>query len=250
MKLLRSLDSLPQLDNAVVTVGSFDGVHHGHRTIIKRVTDLAQRVNGQSVVVTFDPHPRHVLEPDSNMRLLSTLDEKSLLLSDLGVNYLIAIPFTKELSRVSWIDFVSQYLVGSIGAKHLIVGYNHHFGRNKEGNFDSLAGLRQTLGISVDIQPREDIESHKVSSTIMREIIASGDMTTARRYLTMPYIVMGRVRGNCLSVDKHKLLPADGEYRVEAVINGLSNKNIVSIKGNTLSFLQPMPEADTTVMFL
>ena len=134
-------DSLPAFRNPVVTVGSYDGVHGGHRAILQRINELAAKNGGESVVVTFAPHPRIVLGKAEGLKLLNTLEEKITLLEEVGVDHLVVAPFTEEFSRLSSEEYVREYLVKKIGVRTLVVGYNHHFGHNKDGDFRFLQSM-------------------------------------------------------------------------------------------------------------
>ena len=138
MKVYYSLEDFSKLERAVVTTGTFDGVHLGHKKILNRLTDVAKQFNGESVLLTFFPHPRMVLQPDLDLKLINSQNEKIELLKGTGLDHLIIHPFTKEFSRTDSIDFVRNILVNTIGAKKLVIGYDHHFGRNREGSFEHL----------------------------------------------------------------------------------------------------------------
>lgn len=234
MRIFQGFGDLPAFNSPVVTVGSFDGVHAGHRALLGEVTRIAREKGVQSVVVTFDPHPRHVLFPDEGKRfLLTTPNEKAYLLEELGIDNLIVAPFTTEFSRVSSRDFLSDFLIGKIGAGTLVVGYNHNFGYNKEGDFDYLDSLKRRFGFEVYRQPRQDVGADKVSSTVIRELIKKGDMSNAARYLGHPYIII-------TPEDAAKLIPPAGDYNViidgkEAVLH-LDGQPITEKKDLIISF--------------
>lgn len=216
MRVFTGFDSLPPLRHATVTVGSFDGVHAGHRILLDALRRRAAERQGESVVVTFAPHPRLVLEPDCDLRLLSTPEEKIRLLDEAGVDNLIIAPFTREFSRTSSYEFIRRDLIGRIGAQTLVVGYNHHFGRDKQGDYDYLESLRREFGIEVYRVPRYDAGADKVSSTTLRELIGRGEMARAAQLLGAPYPLIGRRTsdGRILAGDDRKLLPPEGDYRV------------------------------------
>lgn len=222
MRVFEGFDNLPHFRNPVVTVGSYDGVHAGHRKLLDRIDEIARRTDGESIVVTFSPHPREVLPGDSPVRLLSTLAEKTLLLERAGVDNLIVAPFTGEFSRLSSYDFVKQYLVDRIGVRTLVVGYNHHFGHNKTGNFDYLEQMSARFGFDIYMVPRHDVDNDKVSSTVIRGLIGSGRVTEATRLLGYPYFIIGRTtaNGGFRPGEPSKLLPHAGRYPVEAAQHG------------------------------
>jgi len=228
MEVIRDIADFPKLKHAVVTSGTFDGLHIGHQKILRRVIERAKETDGQSVVITFWPHPRLVLFPDDNdLKLLSTIDERVAELSSFGIDYLLIIPFTKAFSRTSSRSFISDILVKAINTKVLIIGYDHRFGKNREGSFDNLKARAQQYGFEVEEIPRQDIDDVAVSSTKIRKALESGDIETASRYLGRPYNLtstveegnkLGRTIGyptaNLALPAPHKLIPANGVYAV------------------------------------
>ena len=171
MRVVWGFDNPPQLRNAVATVGSYDGVHRGHRILLDEVVRLAKECGGESVVLTFEPHPRITLGNDEGLRLLSTFEEKCRLLEAVGIDYVVVIPFDKAFSQLSRETFIDDYLVGRLGIKQLIVGYNHHFGYNKEGNHSFL--LQHGALQVVEIAQYTD-NGNKVSSTTIRKALSEG----------------------------------------------------------------------------
>ena len=211
MRVFQGFDNLPVFRHAVATIGSFDGVHRGHWALLSRVHKIAASNAGESVVFTFDPHPRITLGKAEGLRLLDTKPEKLLHLEQAGVDNVVFIPFTEEFSKLSAAEFISGFIVGRAGVETLVVGYNHRFGRDREGDFSSIAGA----GIGVVEVGRQMAEGDKVSSTVIRRTIAEGDMATAWRLLGHPYMVSGSVgRNGLLEVEEreYKLLPPPGEY--------------------------------------
>lgn len=213
MKVHYGFESLPTFRAPVVTVGSYDGVHCGHRAILSRINELAEKGGGESVVVTFAPHPRIVLGKADGLKLLNTLDEKIALLDEVGIDHLIVAPFTEEFSRLSSEEYVRNYLVEKIGVQTLVVGYNHHFGHNKNGDFRFLQSLQEECGFEVCEISRQQIDDEKVSSTVVRGLIAEGDMAHAMRLLGRPYILIVNLKEYV--ADPYKLLPPNGRYRVQ-----------------------------------
>ncbi len=213
MKVHYGFESLPTFRAPVVTVGSYDGVHCGHRAILSRINELAEKGGGESVVVTFAPHPRIVLGKADGLKLLNTLDEKIALLEEVGIDHLIVAPFTEEFSRLSSEEYVRNYLVEKIGVRTLVVGYNHHFGHNKNGDFRFLQSLQEECGFEVCEISRQQIDDEKVSSTVVRGLIAEGDMAHAMRLLGRPYILIVNLKEYV--ADPYKLLPPNGRYRVQ-----------------------------------
>ena len=219
MRVFEGFANLSRLRNPVVTVGSYDGVHAGHRKLLDKIAGIAHRTGGESVVVTFSPHPREVLAGgDRPVGLLTTLPEKTLLLERAGVDNLIIAPFTTEFSRLSSYDFVKQYLVDRIGVGTLVVGYNHHFGHDKTGDFGYLEQMSELFGFDIYMVPRHDVDEDKVSSTVIRDLIGGGRVSEAERLLGYPYFIMGHASadGGFRPLEASKLLPPPGHYAVMA----------------------------------
>ena len=233
MKVYRSLDELPVIKNAIVTQGTFDGVHAAHKVILNRLKQIAKEKNGETVVMTFDPHPRMVLFPDDHgLKLLHTLDEKITALENEGIDHLIIIPFTKEFSRLTSMQFIRDIMVNKIGTKVLVIGYNHRFGKNREGSFEHLKEYSNLYGFDVEEIPEQDIDEISVSSTRIRKALDKGDVKQAAKYLGRDYIVSGTVvkgkqlgrtigfpTANIKVGDINKQIPADGVYAVKVFIN-------------------------------
>lgn len=228
MEVIRDIAAFPRLSFPVVTSGTFDGVHIGHQKILKRVIKRAKQNNGQSVVITFWPHPRLVLFPEDNkLKLLSTIDERIEQLRSFGIDYLLIIPFTKEFSRTSSRTFITDILVKAINTKLLVIGYDHRFGKNREGSFEHLKARSQQYGFEVEEIPRQDIDDVGISSTKIRKALESGDVEIAHNYLGRYYSLtstviegdkLGRTIGfptaNLALPASHKLIPANGVYAV------------------------------------
>jgi riboflavin kinase/FMN adenylyltransferase len=228
MKIYHGIDDFTKLNSAVVTSGTFDGVHVGHQKIVSRVHEIAARHNGETVVITYWPHPRLVLHPeDDTLKLLNTFEEKAELLKDLGIEHLIRIPFTKEFSHLTSEQFIQKILVETIGTKKLVIGYDHHFGKNREGSFEQLKLNGPRYGFEVEEIPRQDIDHIAVSSTKIRQALEAGDIDTATHCLGKPYSITGRVISGDkigrllgfptanLEIDsKYKLIPMQGIYAV------------------------------------
>lgn len=233
MKIYRSLEELPHIPNAIVTQGTFDGVHIAHQVILNRLKQLAKEKNGETVVMTFDPHPRMVLFPDDHgLKLLQTLDEKIATLEQQGINHLVIIPFNKEFSRLTSLQFIRDLLVNKLGTKVLVIGYNHRFGKNREGTFEHLKEYSSLYGFEVEEIPEQDIEEISVSSTQIRKAIDHGDVKHAAKYLGRLYSITGKVvqgkqlgrtigfpTANIRVDDANKQIPADGVYAVKVFIN-------------------------------
>lgn len=209
MNIYRDSDTLPQFDNAVATMGSFDGLHSGHMELLRRVQKLAQERGGQSVVLTFDPHPRYVLGTGDKMHLITTLEEKLWLLERAGIDNVVVLKFTEDFSRLSPQEFISY--IADMGIGCMVVGYNHRFGHKKEGDYNYLESRSRMELYMVE---QQQLSQSKISSTIIRQAINLGMMSKAKALLSHPYIIMGVVTadGMVSSVDEKKLLPPEGHY--------------------------------------
>lgn len=218
---------------SVLTIGTFDGVHIGHQKIIQRVIEEARRLGGSSVLLTFFPHPRTVLQQDSSIQLLHTLDEKKEILARLGLDVLIVHPFSMEFSRLTALEFVRDLLVHSLKVQKIIIGYDHRFGRNRNANIQDLIAYGDTFNFEVEEIPAQAIEEVSVSSTKIRKALWEGNVKKAHHFLGYPYLVSGEVvrgRGqgrdfgfptaNIRVADNSKLIPAKGVYVVSAEIDG------------------------------
>ena len=220
MKVIWGFDNPPLIRNGVATVGSYDGVHRGHCILLDEVLRRAKESDGESVVLTFEPHPRITLGNDDGLLLLSTFEEKCRLLEQVGVDYVVVIPFDEAFSRLSREEFIDDYLVGKLGIKQLVVGYNHHFGHNKEGNHSFL--LQHGALQVVEVAQYTD-NGNKISSTTIRKAVGDGDMAMARQLLGHTYIIIGIAdEEGVVAVDKYKLLPSDGRYA--CTINGVEGE--------------------------
>lgn len=234
MKIYSSIEAFQNVKKPIVTTGTFDGVHFGHRKIIDRLSEVARKCDGETVLLTFSPHPRMVLFPDDHgLKLLNSLDEKKRYLEEAGIQHLIVHPFTKEFSRITSINFVRDVLVNQLNTHKLVIGYNHHFGRNREGSFEHLKEFAPVYGFKVEEIPVQLLDDVGVSSTKIRKALFAGDIRTATDYLGYEYELKGVVvRGNALGrtigfptanlqlLDTNKLFPADGVYAVRVEVKG------------------------------
>ncbi len=243
MKIYHGLDDFARLDYAVVTSGTFDGVHIGHQKILSRLKEVAHKNKGESVVITFWPHPRLVLHPEENtLKLLNTFEEKAALLKEEGIQHLVRIPFTKEFSNHSSAQFIHDVLVDTIGTRKLVIGYDHRFGHNREGSFEQLKQNGPQYGFEVEEIPRQDVDTVGVSSSRIRKALEEGDIETATHFLNRPYtlsgqVIMGDKLGRLLGyptanieIDtKYKLIPIDGIYAVSVVHENNAFKGMLYI---------------------
>ena len=230
MEIYHSLDAIKGLKNAVVTSGTFDGVHIGHQKILARLNEISALNEGESVVLTYWPHPRMVVSENSqNLQLLSTIDEKIQLFESLHIDHLVIIPFTRSFSELTSVAFIQQILVEKIGTKKLIIGYDHRFGKNREGSFDFLKENCSQFGFEVEEIPRQDIEDMAISSSRIRTNLLNGNITEANELLGRNYslsgiVVKGKQLGRTIGFptaniqiqEEHKLIPANGSYVINA----------------------------------
>lgn len=242
MKLHYGTENL-NIADPFITIGSFDGVHKGHRHVIDALRNAAVAQGAHATVITFDPHPRHVLNSDSTpVKLLSSLSEKCELLQEAGVEHLIILPFTAELANLNYSDFVKDFLVGKIGMKGMIVGYDHRFGKNREGDFEKLKQLSQELCFYLEQGTPYSEKEVNISSTKIRRALEVGDVDTAKHYLGYTYSCRGKVikgfsNGRAIGFptanieldDSNKLLPGNGVYAVMAECNGVNYKGMLDI---------------------
>jgi riboflavin kinase/FMN adenylyltransferase len=243
MKIYHSLDSFEKLEYGVVTSGTFDGVHLGHQKILSRLLEISRQSGGESVVLTFWPHPRTVVSEDSqSLQLLSTVEEKIELFSRLGIHHLAIVPFTRAFSELSSDDFIQQILVDKIGTKKLVIGYDHRFGRNREGSFEFLQEHCSKYGFEVEEIPRADIENTAISSSRIRKALITGHVSEANELLGRAYtlsgtVVKGKQLGRTIGFptanvhlhESYKLVPMNGVYVIYATYAGTRYKGMLNI---------------------
>ena len=243
MKVFRDLKEFKRLPNAVVTTGTFDGVHAGHQKILENLKEIAKNDGGETVLLTFFPHPRMVLFPDDNdLKLLNTLDEKIDLLEKAGIDNLIIHPFTQAFSRFTATQYVKDILTETIGVKKLVIGYDHHFGRNREGSYENLFQMAPQYGFELVEIPAQEIDAVNVSSTKIRKALIDGDIKSANSFLNYKYNLTGEVvEGNKLgrtigfptanieTDSSYKLVPGVGVYAVEVMVNGVLHGGMLNI---------------------
>lgn len=228
MKIYHNLSDFKKLDNAIVTIGTFDGVHFGHQKIIKQLVQKAKADNGESVILTFFPHPRMIIDPENQeLKMINTINEKAEILKGLGVDHLIITPFTRDFSNQLPEDYIKNTLVNNIGTKHIIIGYDHRFGKDRSGNLSDLKAAGLHYGFSVEEIMEQDIHDVAVSSTKIRQALLAGDVSLANDYLGYPFSIFGRVikgdkigrtigfpTANIFVEETYKLIPGDGIYAV------------------------------------
>jgi riboflavin kinase/FMN adenylyltransferase len=252
MKIYYSLEDFSKLANGVVTSGTFDGVHLGHQKIIRRLKEVAEKSKGETVVITFWPHPRLILKPaDDSLKLLNTFEEKAALLKEQGIQHLLRIPFTKEFSQITSKQFITSVLVNTIGTKKLVIGYDHRFGNNREGSFEQLKISGPAFGFEVEEIERQDIDHVAVSSSKIRKALEEADLASATHLLGRPYSISGQVvrgdklgrvlnkeiYGETLTVAFHQLIRTDTKF---GDLEGLKNQ-LHQDKKDALAILQRIP---------
>ena len=230
----------------VATLGIFDGVHRGHRALLDTLVSRARTGKGESVVITFSPHPRLVLEQNNkNLSFLTTMDEKVVLLGKANVDHLIIIEFNTTFSKIPSCDFIKDILVKKIGTKYLIIGYDHHFGRRGEGDFNTIKKCAEELNFRVEQVQGYHTEEGAISSSSIREALIKGKIDEANSWLGYPYSVSGTViegrrigrtigypTANIKPTSRHKLIPANGVYAVEVKIDENLHPGMLSIGSN------------------
>ena len=244
MKIKTAAD-YKQIKSSVITIGTFDGVHVGHQQIIHRLVDTARKNDLQALVLTFFPHPRMVIQNDANIKLINTIDEKAKQLEQLGVDHLVVKEFTKSFSRLTALEYVRDILVNKLKVKHIIVGYDHHFGRNRTANINELKEFGAFYDFEVtEIEPQE-VDDVAVSSTKIRSAILKGNIPTANKFLGYNFMLTGTVikgkglgktlnfpTANIQIEAAYKLIPKHGVYVVKSQIKGVEVFGMMNIGKN------------------
>lgn len=227
--------------NPAVTIGSFDGVHLGHREVVKQLMQLAKSQDGESVVFTFSPHPAQVLRPEKSFVMLTTIEEKTPLFKDAGIDHLIIFPFTKEFAQLSYREFVSQYLVKKIKIKSILLGYDNKIGKNREGDYSELMKLSVKFGFDVIQQEKVKVNEEELSSTHIRLLLNNGKLYEASKLLGYSYLITGKVvhgkqLGNKLGFPtanilppQHKFIPANGVYAITVRFENKTHLGMMNI---------------------
>jgi riboflavin kinase/FMN adenylyltransferase len=242
---IKSAADYDQIKDSVVTIGTFDGVHRGHQKIIKRLVTIADTEQLQALVLTFFPHPRMVVQKDSSIKLINTIDEKANLIQDLGVDHLVVKAFTKEFSRLTALEYVRDVLVNTLHVKHIIVGYDHHFGRNRTANIKDLKEYGAFYGFKVTEIDAQEVGDVAVSSTKIRTALKEGAIKEANQFLGYPFMLNGTVikgkglgktiqfpTANLKIEEPYKLIPKKGVYLVQALIEKESVYGMLNIGTN------------------
>ena len=251
LKTYHNLSEFTKLNNAIVTIGTFDGLHFGHQKIIKQLVEKAKTDGGESVILTFFPHPRMIIDPENqDLKMINTLNEKAEMLKNLGVDHLIITPFTRDFSNQLPEDYIKNTLVNNIGTKHIIIGYDHRFGKDRSGNLADLKTAGLHFGFTVEEIMEQDIHDVAVSSTKIRQALLAGDVSLASDYLGYPFSIFGRVikgdkigrtigfpTANIFVEETYKLIPGDGIY---AVTVEMSTESFASLPNPELKTFRGM----------
>lgn len=258
----KEINNLPSFKNAIITIGSFDGVHKGHLKIIKQVMDEAEKAEGNSIVITFYPHPKNIIsETKEHATLINTFQEKVSLLEKIGISDLVVIPFNKEFSEMTAQDFIVNILINKFRPKCIIIGHDHLFGKNRTGDFKMLEEYGKKNDFDVIQIPEHIIKNATISSTSIRKNIIKGDVTTANELLGYPFffsglVVNGNKRGRTIGFptaniempEKSKLIPGDGVYAVYVDIEGIIHqyKGMMNI-GNNPTFNEKFRKIEVNI---
>ncbi len=242
MKVIENYNNFSTSKKTIVTIGTFDGVHVGHQKIIEQLVATAKKNNCNSVLLTFFPHPRMVLQKDHSIKLINTIAERVAILENTGLDYLIIHPFDKEFSRLSALDFVRNVLVNQLNVSQLVIGYDHRFGKNREGNFEQLEEYGHMYDFLVQEIPAQDINAISVSSTKIRKALQEGEIKKVTKYLGHRFsvsgiIVLGKRLGNTIGFptanleveESYKLIPKKGVYLVRSKIDGIWVNGMMNI---------------------
>ena len=242
MQVVQNIGNYSAQNPSIITIGTFDGLHIGHQKIINDLVRVAKKNNLYSIVLTFFPHPRMVLQKDSDLKMIDTLEEKQLFLEKMGVDVLIIHPFSKAFSRLTALEFTRDLLVNQLKISKLVIGYDHRFGRNREATIDDLKSFGLDYNFTVDEIPSQDIKSIAVSSTKIRNALNKGDLKTANQFLGRPFSLKGRVvkgdgigkklgfpTANIKVKQDYKLRPQNSVYLIRSEIEGIKFFGMMNI---------------------
>ncbi len=249
MLVHRTIENLPPFRNAVITIGTFDGVHEGHKKIIAALVTEAKAVNGESVIITFDPHPRKIVDPDKPLQLINTLEEKTELLAKTGIDHLVIVPFTPGFAEQTAEQYIKDFLIDNFHPATIIIGYDHHFGKGRKGNYKLLEEKAPVFNYKLLEIPKHILDEVGVSSTKIRNALLASDIETANKLLGYDFFFEGKVvegdklgrqlgypTANLEYTDKEKIHLGHGVYAVYIEINSVVKKGMLSI-GNRPTLL-------------
>lgn len=243
MRVFKDLNNLPKFQNAVITVGTFDGVHKGHQQIISKLNALAQKHQGESILITFHPHPRFVINPnDTSLKLINTLEEKISLLQKYGIDNLVVVPFTKEFSNLSAEEYITDFLLKYFNPKLIAIGYDHQFGKGRKGDINLLKTYQKDYNFEIERIEKQELEDITISSTKIRKALAEGNVALAKELMNHHYFIEGKViagkqlgrtigfpTANIEIAVPYKLIPKEGVYAVEVSIQNENFKGMLNI---------------------
>jgi len=245
LKIYNSINSFQSTKKTIITIGTFDGVHIGHQKIVEKLIENAKNRNAESAILTFFPHPRMVLQDQTEIRLLNTIDERTSLLEKKGLDNLIIHPFDKAFSRLTAEEFVKDILVDQLNIEKIVIGYDHRFGRNRTANIDDLIEFGEKYNFEVEQISAQEIQEASVSSTKIRTALEEGNIALANQYLGYSYFLTGVVKegkklgrtigfptANLKIEENYKLIPKEGVYIVESTLNGKKVYGMMNIGTN------------------
>ncbi|MDI9320510.1 MAG: bifunctional riboflavin kinase/FAD synthetase [Phycisphaerales bacterium] len=277
MKVYYGTDALPQWKNVVLTIGTFDGVHQGHKSILESVVREAKGISGTSILITFDPHPRKLIFPNKSLKLLSTLEEKLGLIAEAGIDVTVVVPFTMAFAARSAQDYIQDFLLRLFRPKLIVIGYDHHFGHDRTGDINMLQYYTDQHHYAVKEISAQLIADAAVSSTQVRKAIQSGDISIANRMLGWDYSIKGRVvygtqlgrtigypTANIAHIDEDKILPKQGVYAVRVKLSGqlygamlniginpsITHDNQLKIEVHIFNFNQDIYNQEISIQFI
>lgn len=277
MAIYYSTDDLPAFNNAALTIGTFDGVHMGHQVILKEVVNHAKENNGESILLTFEPHPRKLLFPDQRIEIITPLDKKLELINAIGIKHIVVVPFTHEFAKMSAREYVSDFLVKEFQPQSIVIGYDHHFGNDRKGNIALLNEMKREFGFNVVEISAQLIDNATVSSTKVRKALKEGQVSEAKQMLGRSYSLLGNVKqgaqlgrtigyptANIQPLHNEQIIPANGVYAVKVVYNNseytgmlnigfkptVANDTKLSIEVNIFNFSEDIYGRELEIIFI